>query len=237
MKKKLLCSMLGVGILLSVGLGFYIKNEEKSRRELNIQSSVVKNKEDEQQIKDEILRKEEKIQEKEIVNEAKKELEELKKKRLIKNKKLELQKEKKREKLKKEKKKQDENREKKQDLLGMFDEEKMMKEEGKTVVKPNYTTENTESNHHVEVQTNGKLRVSEGKSKTVKKEKDKEKEKGKEHKLTMEDLVMTDEEEAAYWGYTLEEWNHLPDEEKFGTIEDSKANTEFGGPSIGFEFD
>lgn len=186
-----------------------------------------------------------------IKEEARKELSELKRKKLIKNKKTASKKSKKQDRLKKEKdesNKTDHQVKKVKDggkdwktkaLFGMFDEEKMMEEEGKPVIKPKYTVENTDKNTDVIVQTNGKCQISifepkiERKNKKNKKNKDKK----KKRRLSFEDLVMTDEEEAAYWGYTLEEWNRLSDKEKFGTIEGSQANTPFGGPSIGFEFD
>lgn len=194
---------------------------------------------------------------KSIREEARKELSELKRKKLIKNTKTLSKKSKKKDKQKKEKeilnkaKKQGKKQDKKtkdeetdwktKALGGMFDEEKMMEEEGKPVNKPKYTVENIEKNTEVIVQSNGKCQISiadtkEKRKKTNKTNKTNKKNKKKKRRLTFDDLVMTDEEEAAYWGYTLEEWNNLSDKEKFGTVEGSKANTPFGGPSIGFDF-
>lgn len=188
---------------------------------------------------------------KDIKKEARKELSELRRKKLIKNKKTASEKSKKQTNQKKEESnKADKQRKKTKDeekdwktkaLSGMFDEEKMMEEEGKPVIKPKYTVENTEKNTEVIVQSNGKCQISVFEPKIERKKENKKnkknKDKKKKRRLSFEDLVMTDEEEAAYWGYTLEEWNNLSDKEKFGTVEGSKANTPFGGPSIGFEFD
>lgn len=94
--------------------------------------------------------------------------------------------------------------------------------------KPVYKVENKETK-----------KIKKVTKKKTKKNKKKEQKSTKKDKNKIKNKVsfITDEEEAAYHGYTLEEWEALPDEEKYGTIEGSKGEVKPSGESLGFDWD
>lgn len=138
--------------------------------------------------------------------------------------------------LEKEKKLQDERNKKRKLRMGesLFDEDAFLKKHGINIKRPKVTVESSALPYKKTVVNFSKgAQISEGKENVVlKKKKDK-----KKIKLKYEDLVMTEEEEAEYWGYSMEEWKNLPDEEKYGSCDDSKANTEFGGKTMNWDFE
>lgn len=118
---------------------------------------------------------------------------------------------------------------------GRIDEEKLCKDHGIEIDRPKVTVENDEiGTDTIKINFGEQAKISEVQTEVVIK---KENGKIEKNNLDYEDLVMTDEEEAAFRGYTMEEWGALSDKEKFGSCDDSRANTKFGGRSMGYDFE
>lgn len=161
----------------------------------------------------------------------------LKEKKKLREKKRRISRKKRQEDLKKEKNLQDKRNKKRKLRMGesLFDEDKFLKEHGIDVKRPKVKVKDGAlPSKKTVVDFSKGADISQGKEKVVLKKKNK---KGKKHKLNYEDLVMTDEEEAAYWGYSMEEWENLSDKEKYGSCDESKANTEFGGKTMNWDFE
>lgn len=120
------------------------------------------------------------------------------------------------------------------DESGMADEEELCKKYGIPIEKPVPEKEGYGCSLKTKkVDFSGGVRLVRDSDKINKKKKKKD----KKIKLKYEDLVMTEEEEAVFWGYTPEEWKKLSDKEKYGKCDDSKANTQFGGNSMELDFE